>query len=225
MKVVLLGVYKYVETEAGSIRVLDNVNLAIESGEFIAVMGPSGSGKSTLLYHLGCLDKPSFGQIFMNDANITDEPEYILEQIRLHDIGFIFQNYNLLPTLTVIENIMLPMQLAGTFPGERVSRAESLLRIVNLENKKDEKVTTLSGGQQQRVAIARAMANGPGLILADEPTGNLDGKSSKEIMEVIHTIHEHHKISIVVVTHDPKIASYADKIYYLDDGRLKTTVF
>lgn len=225
MKIELQGVYKYFESPAGSIKVLENINLTIESGEFIAVMGPSGSGKTTLLYHIGCLLTPSFGKVLMDEIDISDEPETTLEQIRLHHIGFIFQNYNLLPTLTVVENVMLPMQLAGTFSNNRFHRAESLLRVVGLEKKADEKVTRLSGGQQQRVAIARALANGPGVILADEPTGNLDGKTSKEIMEFIHSVHENQKVSFILVTHDPKIASYSDKIYYLDDGKLRSTVF
>ena len=225
MNIVVKGLYKYFESEAGSVKVLENVNVTIEQGEFSAIMGPSGSGKSTLLYHLGCLDIPSFGQVLLDDVDISQEPESIREQIRLHHIGFIFQSFNLLPTLSVVENIMLPMQLAGTYKGEQLNRARSLLRLVNLEEKVNEKVTVLSGGQQQRVAIARAMANNPGTILADEPTGNLDGKSGKEVMEVIHSIHENQKITLVLVTHDPKIASYADKIYYLDDGKLRSTVF
>ena len=225
MKIVVKGLYKYHESEAGSVKILENVNVVIEQGDFVAIMGASGSGKSTLLYHLGCLDIPSFGQILLDDVDISQEPETIREQIRLHHIGFVFQSFNLLPTLTVLENIMLPMQLAGAYKSERLNRAMSLLRLVNLEEKANEKVTVLSGGQQQRVAIARAMANNPGTILADEPTGNLDGKSSKEVMEVIHSIHENQKITIVLVTHDPKIASYADKIYYLDDGKLRSTVF
>ncbi len=225
MKIVVKGLYKYHESEAGSIKILENVNVVIEQGDFVAIMGASGSGKSTLLYHLGCLDIPSFGQILLDDVDISQEPETIREQIRLHHIGFVFQSFNLLPTLTVLENIMLPMQLAGAYKSERLNRAMSLLRLVNLEEKANEKVTVLSGGQQQRVAIARAMANNPGTILADEPTGNLDGKSSKEVMEVIHSIHENQKVTIVLVTHDPKTASYADKIYYLDDGKLRSTVF
>lgn len=225
MKVTLKGVYKYLETEAGSIRLLENVNLVVDHGEFIAIMGPSGSGKSTLLYHIGCIINPSFGNVFLDEADVTEVSEAVLEQIRLQHIGFIFQNYNLLPTLTVIENVMLPMQLAGTFSGDRRERAEGLLRVVGLERKFDEVVNKLSGGQQQRVAIARALANGPGLILADEPTGNLDGKTGKEIMEFIHSVHEHQKVTLILVTHDPKIASYADKIYYLDDGKLRSTVF
>lgn len=225
MKITLQGVYKYIETQAGSIKVLENINLELEQGEFMAIMGPSGSGKSTLLYQIGCLDIPSFGHIFLDEVDISQEPESIREQIRLHHIGFVFQSYNLLPTLTVIENIMLPMQLAGTHKGERKSRAASLLRLVNLADKENEKPTNLSGGQQQRVAIARAMANDPGTILADEPTGNLDGKSGKEVLEVLHSLHDNQRISLVLVTHDPKVASYADKIFYLDDGKLRSTVF
>lgn len=225
MKITLQGVHKYIESESGSIKVLENINLTVEQGEFIAIMGPSGSGKSTLLYHIGCLDNPTFGHIYLDEVDVSEEPEVIREQIRLHHIGIIFQNYNLLPTLTVIENVLLPMQLSGTYKGERYSRASALLRLVNLEEKADERVTNLSGGQQQRVAIARAMANNPGTILADEPTGNLDGKSGKEVMEVLHSIHENQRITMIMVTHDPKIASFADKIYYLDDGQLRTTVF
>ncbi|MCD4783840.1 MAG: ABC transporter ATP-binding protein [Candidatus Eremiobacteraeota bacterium] len=225
MKIMLQGVYKYIETQAGSIKLLENINLEVHQGEFMAIMGPSGSGKSTLLYQIGCLDIPSFGHIFLDEVDISQEPESIREQIRLHHIGFVFQNYNLLPTLTVIENIMLPMQFSGAHKGERKARAASLLRLVNLASKENEKPTNLSGGQQQRVAIARAMANDPGIILADEPTGNLDGKSGKEVLEVLHSIHENQRISLVLVTHDPKVASYADKIFYLDDGKLRATVF
>jgi putative ABC transport system ATP-binding protein len=225
MKIAVQGLYKYVESEAGSIRILENVNLTINHGEFVAIMGPSGSGKSTLLFLIGCLDTPSFGSIHFDDVEVSGESETIREQVRLHHVGFVFQNFNLLPTLTVLENVLLPMQLAGKLVTDKLQRANSLLRIVGLESKLDEKVTNLSGGQQQRVAIARAMANCPGLILADEPTGNLDGKSSKEVMEFVKTIHKNQKISIVLVTHDPNVASYADKVYYLDDGKLRSTVF
>jgi putative ABC transport system ATP-binding protein len=225
MKVHLQGVYKYVETEAGSLKILENINLTVDHGEFITIMGPSGSGKSSLLFLMGCLDVPSFGGIYFDDVEVSGESESMKEQVRLHHVGFVFQNYNLLPTLTVIENILLPMQLANTFPSERNQRAETLLRLAGLESKMHLKVNCLSGGQQQRVAIARALANSPGLILADEPTGNLDGRSGKEIMEVLRSIHKNQQVTLVMVTHDPKIASYADRVYYLDDGKLRTTVF
>ncbi len=225
MKVTLTGLYKYIETQAGSVRILENINLAIDNGQFIAIMGPSGSGKTTLLLLMGCLDSPSFGHIHFNEMEVTNQPESVLEQVRLHHVGFVFQNYNLLPTLTVVENVMLPMQLGNTFPTKRRARAESLLRVVGLEKKIEEQVSKLSGGQQQRVSIARALSNNPGLILADEPTGNLDAKSSKEVMDVFKSIHEKQEATLIMVTHDPKIASYADKVFYLDDGILRNTVF
>lgn len=223
MKVRLISVHKFWETRSGKLRVLENVNVEFKSGDFIAIMGPSGSGKSTLLFLLGCIDLPNFGHIFLDETDITAQSETIREKIRLNHIGFIFQNYFLIPTLTVVENIMLPMQLAGSYPKDRESRSMTLLRLVGLEQKAMEKPMTLSGGQQQRVAIARALANLPGLLLADEPTGNLDTRTSKEIMEVLRTVNEHQKLTTIVVTHDPKIASYASRSYYLDEGRLTAT--
>jgi putative ABC transport system ATP-binding protein len=237
MKINLRNLYKYFETPAGQHRVLERVNLDVEKGRFICIMGPSGTGKSTLLFLIGCLDTPSFGNIFLDDVDVSEESESVRERIRLHHIGFIFQNYNLLPTLTVMENVLLPMQLAGsmkrkvhstnwvTNPVEWANRAQTLLRLVDLDKKTDDRVTNLSGGEQQRVAIARALANSPGLLLADEPTGNLDSSASKQIMEVLRAIHKSQKLSIILVTHDPKIASYADQIYYLDEGKLRSTVF
>lgn len=223
MRVRLISVHKFWETKAGKLRVLENVNIEFKSGDFIAIMGPSGSGKSTLLFLLGCIDVPNFGHIFLDDTDVTAQTETIREKIRLNHIGFVFQNYYLIPTLNVIENILLPMQLADSYPKERDSRAMTLLRLVGLEKRATDKLINLSGGQQQRVAIARAMANLPGLLLADEPTGNLDTRTSKEIMEVLRTVNEHQKLTTIVVTHDPKIASYANKSYYLDEGRLTAT--
>jgi putative ABC transport system ATP-binding protein len=223
MRVRLHSLHKFWETKAGKLRVLENVNVEFKSGDFIAIMGPSGTGKSTFLFLLGCIDLPNFGQIFLDDLDITSQTETIREKIRLNHIGFIFQNYYLIPTLTVMENVMLPMQLSGSYSNEREARGLSLLRLVGLENKALEKPTNLSGGQQQRVATARALANLPGLLLADEPTGNLDTRGSKEIMEVLRSINENQKITTIVVTHDHKVASFANKTYYLDEGRLTAT--
>jgi len=236
LRIDLLGVYKYFESESGRNRVLENINLSVDKGGFICIMGPSGSGKSTLLYLMGCLENPSFGQVILDEVDISEETEEIKDSIRLHHIGFIFQNYNLLPTLTVFENVLLPMQLSGTAmqrkvhstdwigtPGDWENRAVTLLRLVGLDRKLDEKISSLSGGQQQRVAIARSLANSPGLLLADEPTGNLDSRTSQEIMEVLTSIHVSQKITVVMVTHDPKVASYAREIYYLDQGHLRPT--
>jgi putative ABC transport system ATP-binding protein len=223
MRVRLQSVHKFWETQAGKLRVLENVNVEFRSGDFIAIMGPSGSGKSTFLFLLGCIDLPNFGQIFLDDLDITSQSETVREKIRLNHIGFIFQNYHLIPTLTVMENVMLPMQLSGSYSNEREARSLSLLRLVGLDKKAMEKPTNLSGGQQQRVATARALANLPGLLLADEPTGNLDTRGSKEIMEVLRSINENQKITTIIVTHDPKVASFANKTYYLDEGRLTAT--
>jgi putative ABC transport system ATP-binding protein len=224
MRILVKGLHKYWDTSAGKLRVLENVDLTVEKGEFIAVMGPSGSGKSTLLFMLGCLDHPTFGSVYLDDVEVAAASETIREQIRLHHIGFIFQHYNLIPTLDATENVTLPMQMAGVKASEREARSSSLLRLVGLEGKADEPVQNLSGGQQQRVAIARALSNLPAMILADEPTGNLDGRSSKEVMDVIRTVNENQEITTLIVTHDPKVASYARRVYYLDDGRLRATV-
>jgi putative ABC transport system ATP-binding protein len=223
MRVKLVGIHKFYETEAGKLRVLENINVEFRTGDFIAIMGPSGSGKSTFLFLLGCIDLPNFGHVFLDDVDVTAQPESIREKIRLNHIGFIFQNYHLIPTLSVIENVMLPMQLSGKYHSERDTRSLSLLRLVGLDKKAREKPTNLSGGQQQRVATARALANLPGLLLADEPTGNLDTRGSKEIMEVLRAVNDNQKITTIVVTHDPKVASYADRTYYLDEGRLTAT--
>lgn len=224
MKIATANLRKYIESPAGTLKVLDNVNLEVPSGDFVAIMGPSGSGKSSLLFLLGCLDIPTFGSIFLDNIDIAQQTEGVREKLRLLRIGFVFQNFNLLPTLTVQENVMLPMMLAGSYPNERVQRAVTLLRIVGLEDRLCDRPNNLSGGQQQRVAIARSLANMPGLILADEPTGNLDNKTGKELMEVLRIINENQHITLVMVTHDPKIASYAKRVIYLDEGKLRATV-
>lgn len=220
MRVKLAGVYKYWKAGGGNIRILENVSLEFNSGDFVAIMGPSGSGKSTFLHLLGCIDKPDFGQIFLENTNICAQTEDDREIIRLQHIGFVFQHYLLIQTLSVIENVMLPMVLANSYKGEQRKRAYQLLRLVGLENRADDSVIKLSGGQMQKTAIARALANRPGMLLADEPTGNLDKKSTHDIMEMLATINKAQKLTTIMVTHDPTVAAYADKIYYLDEGRL-----
>lgn len=222
-RLIVQNLTKYYESDAGQIKVLENLNLEVSKGDFIAIMGPSGSGKSTLLFLLGCLDYPDFGSIFMDDMDITQESEATRERLRLLRIGFVFQSFHLVPTLTALENVLLPMQLAGSFRGKQRERGAALLRLVGLEGKADSLPSAISGGEQQRVAIARALANLPGLILADEPTGNLDAKTGKEIMEVIRSINDNQGVVILLATHDAKIASYADRIYYLEDGILRGT--
>ncbi len=222
MKVTLRNVHKYHEAQSGPVKVLENINLEIPHGDFISIMGPSGSGKTSLLNLIGCLEKPSFGKILYNDKDVTDADESFCELMRLKHIGFIFQNYNLLPTLTVLENVMLPMQLSKRVPNveEQRQQALSLLRIVGLNRRADESVFKLSGGQQQRVAIARSLSNLPGLILADEPTGNLDEESTRSVMEVFKLINENRQLTTVMVTHDSKVAEYANRVFYLEGGHL-----
>ena len=221
MQIILKGVHKHYSGGKVATKVLDGVDLHIETGGFISIMGPSGTGKTTLLNLLGCLDYPAFGEIRLKEIDVAKADESTREKIRLYHIGFIFQNYNLIPTLTVLENVTLPMQLARVERDEQSSRGSSLLRLVGLDKRADQPVSTLSGGQKQKVAIARSLANLPSLLLADEPTGNLDGKASKEVMEVLKSINDNKSITTVLVTHDPMVASYASDIYYLEGGLLR----
>lgn len=222
MRIRMKGIYKYWEGEFGKIRVLENVNLDIADKEFIAIMGPSGTGKSTFLHLLGCIDKPNFGEVYLDNTNICTISENIREEIRLEHIGFIFQNYYLIPTLSVLENVMLPMQLANSFVGKQEDRAWEMLKLVGMESKANSDTAKLSGGQRQRVATARALVNNPGLLLADEPTGNLDSKSTREVMDMLKIVNRQQGLTTVMVTHDSKVAAYADRIYYLDEGRLSS---
>lgn len=218
MKISLQGVHKMYSRS----KILDDLNLTIESGEFIAITGPSGSGKTTLLNLLGCLDTPTFGQMFYDGRDISKTSESVRERIRLEHIGFVFQNYQLLPALTVKENVLLPMQLAGLKAKERNARAHGLLQMIGLEKHADQRIQQLSGGQQQKVAIARALSNLPGLLLADEPTGSLDGQSTLQVMEVIREVNRSRSVTTVLVTHDPQVAAFAQRVYRLDSGVLTT---
>ncbi|MBQ7528765.1 ABC transporter ATP-binding protein [bacterium] len=222
MKVELRGVHKYFEARSGPVKILENVNLVVPHGDFVSIMGPSGSGKTTLLNMIGCIDNPSYGKVLLDDRDTSVANESIREQVRLRHVGFIFQSYNLLPTLTVLENVLLPMQLSEQVRSrkEEIDQAMALLRIVGLDARAKDSVLKLSGGQQQRVAIARALSNLPGLILADEPTGNLDERSSKEVLDVFRTINENQRITTIMVTHDSKAASFAKRVLYLEGGHL-----
>jgi macrolide transport system ATP-binding/permease protein len=204
----------------GDIKVpaLKNVSFKIEEGEFIAIMGPSGSGKSTLLNILGCLDVPTHGQYLFDGINVSEYPESQLARIRNEKIGFVFQTFNLLPRLTALSNIELPLIYAGNHR-KRKETAISALREVNLDERAHHRPRELSGGEQQRVAIARALANEPSMILADEPTGNLDSRSGQEIMSILNELHKK-GITIVLVTHDDSVASYARRIIRLKDGEI-----
>jgi putative ABC transport system ATP-binding protein len=199
---------------------LDRVNLEIEAGEFVAVMGPSGCGKSTLLQLIGGLDRPTSGDVILDGQALSALNDDALTELRRRKIGFIFQFYNLIPVLTARENAALPMILDGVKPAEAHRRAEKWLVRVGLENRLDHRPTQLSGGQQQRVAIARALATDPALILADEPTGNLDSRAAEEIALLLHQIAGEWGRTIMMVTHDPRISAYADRIVFLKDGTI-----
>ena len=196
------------------VQALRGVNLIVREGSFTALMGPSGSGKSTLLHLAGILDTPTRGAVLMNGKNIKEYPVKEQAQIRRENIGFIFQRFNLMPQLTALENVMLPMISPGS------KKAKKLLDKVGLEGKYDRYHTQLSGGEQQRVSIARALANDPSLLLADEPTGELDTKNTKVIMELIRELNEEDGLTIVEVTHNPLCAEYANKVIKMQDGNI-----
>ncbi len=221
MEVVLRGVHKVYKTGPRPNKVLDGVDLVVPSGQFVAVTGPSGAGKSSLLYLLGCLDYPDFGEIHLGNRDVAKDGESLREKIRLRHIGFVFQDFRLIPALTVLENITLPMQLAGLSGAESRQRARELLRLIGMERERDQMSGVLSGGQKQKVAIARALANLPELLLADEPTGNLDTASTREILEVLQSINKSRTLTTIMVTHDPQAAQFAERTIELDRGRLR----
>jgi len=199
---------------------LDNVDLSVESGEFLAIMGPSGSGKSTLLHLLGGLDTPTSGEIILAGESLSNLSDDRLTLVRRHKVGFIFQFYNLLPTLTAEENVALPLLIDGQAAHKHNARLGGLLSLVGLLDRRDHRPNQLSGGQQQRVAIARAFANEPEIVLADEPTGNLDSKTGAAILQLLRRTCTELNATIVMVTHDPRAASYADRVIFLKDGQI-----
>ncbi|HUV02222.1 MAG TPA: ABC transporter ATP-binding protein [Desulfobacteria bacterium] len=216
----LVEVTKVYELPRGSIKALDNVSATIAAGDFVSIMGPSGSGKTTLLNIIGCLDTPTSGRIAIGGENVSGLDDEELTKIRRDKIGFVFQQFNLIPTLTALENIAYPMRLKGL--SEYEERSKELMRSVGLNEELGEnKPTELSGGEQQRVAVARALANDPDTILADEPTGNLDSKTSKDIMELLKETNER-GTTIIMVTHDPLVASYTKRTFRLVDGRIES---
>lgn len=203
------------------VRALDGVSLKIAENEYVALMGPSGSGKSTLMNLLGCLDTPTSGNYFLNGTNVSTMLDSDLAEIRNKEIGFVFQTFNLLPRSTSLDNVALPLLYAGISKKERIEKAAYALEQVGLKDRLDHKPNELSGGQRQRVAIARALVNTPSLILADEPTGNLDTKTSNEIMDIFENIHAQGN-TIILVTHEPDIAEYAKRTVRLKDGKLES---
>jgi len=201
--------------------VLKGIDLEIKKGEYVALMGPSGSGKSTLMNLLGCLDTPTSGSYILNGKDVSQMYDDELADIRNKEIGFIFQTFNLLPRTTALDNVALPMIYAGHSKSERTIRATEVLKQVNLADRMDHQPNQLSGGQRQRVAIARALVNKPSIILADEPTGNLDSKTSEEIMALLEEIHQNGN-TIIVVTHEEDIAAHAKRIIRMRDGMIES---
>jgi len=199
------------------VHALRKTNIKIRKGDYIAIIGPSGSGKSTFMNLLGCLDTPSTGRLYIEGTDVSTLSESQLARIRREKIGFIFQKYNLIPTLNALENTTLPMSFNGIKFNERIKRAKELLDIVNLSHRLTHKPSELSGGEQQRVAIARALANSPSIILADEPTGNVDSKSGSKIMDILEDINLQGE-TIIVVTHDPNIAKRVRRTLRIQDG-------
>jgi len=216
-------VWKIYEVGEVKINALRGATLHVKKGEFVSVMGPSGSGKSTMLNMLGSLDYPTKGKVFLDGIDISSLSESDLATIRGKKIGFVFQQFNLIKTLTAKENVMLPMVFQGMNPFERDKRASELLNKVGLGDRLNNKITELSGGQQQRVAIARALANDPEVVLADEPTGNLDSVTGKQVMEFLKDLNDEGR-TIIMVTHDLNVARAADRIAILKDGQVLKSV-
>lgn len=214
------NIYKIYNPGENEVRALDGINLSIHHGEFVAIIGQSGSGKSTLMNMLGCLDIPTAGQYFLNGADVSRMRDDDLSDIRNKEIGFIFQGFNLIQNLTAVENVELPLIYRGIGKKERRELALKALEMVGLSHRLDHKPSEMSGGQQQRVAIARAIAAKPPVILADEPTGNLDSRSSKEILEILKSLHEDGR-TVILITHDNDIADQAKRVIRIRDGKIE----
>ncbi|MBS3158635.1 ABC transporter ATP-binding protein, partial [Candidatus Woesearchaeota archaeon] len=219
----LENVWKIYKMGNVDVKALRGIDLSIKEGEFVSIMGPSGSGKSTCVNMVGCLDVPSKGRIFLDGHNIAHLSESELAQIRGRKIGFIFQQFNLIPTLTAIENVMLPMVFQGYSQEDRIKKGKELLALVELQERMHHRPTELSGGQQQRVAIARSLANNPEVILADEPTGNLDTSTGKNVMDFLMKLNRKEGKTIIMVTHDSYVANAANRVEYLKDGKIIKT--
>jgi len=216
----LENIYKRYRLGKVDLEAIRGISLEINPGSFVVIMGPSGSGKSTLLNMLGCLDIPTTGKIFLKGEDVAKMSENKLAQLRGRTIGFIFQEFNLIPNLTALENVTLPMIFQGISEKQRKERAIELLASLGLENRVNHQPSELSGGERQRVAIARAFANNPEVVIADEPTGNLDSTTGKKIMEILVNLHKNEGKTLVVVTHDPNIAQYSQEVVDIKDGQI-----
>ena len=217
------GLSKVFKMGGQDVRALSNVNLEITKGEFVTIMGPSGSGKTTLLTLIGCLDKPTKGKIYLGRKGIevSSVPDSSLYKIRRDNLGFIFQSFNLIPSLSAIENVELPMEASEKSGKKRRKRAQELLSLVEIADREKHKPSQLSGGEQQRVSIARALANDPDLILADEPTGNLDSETGESIMNILRRLTTDKNRTVIVVTHNSYVAEMANRTFIIRDGKLQ----
>ena len=214
-------IYKSYISSAGEIPILKNINFEVSRGEFVSIVGPSGSGKSTLLNILGTLDRPTEGDIFIDGEDVFSLDDHDLAYLRNNAIGFIFQSYNLINRASVMKNIEIPCIIAGISKSERLERASKIMGLLGIEDKGSFKPFNLSGGQQQRVAIARALMNNPSIILADEPTGNLDTKTGNEVFNLLKMLSNKYDRTIVMVTHNPELAEKTDRIIHLKDGEIE----
>jgi putative ABC transport system ATP-binding protein len=219
----ITGLKKFYQVGSQTVKALQGVTLTIRKGEYVAIMGASGSGKSTLMNLIGALDTPTEGDYILNGSDVSHMEDEALAEIRNKEIGFVFQTFNLLPRSTALDNVVLPLIYAGVPKLERVQRGKDVLKSVGLESRMTHKPNELSGGQRQRVAVARALVNNPSIILADEPTGNLDSKTSVDIMRLFDTIHKQGN-TVIVVTHEEDIAMHAHRIIKLKDGLVELDV-
>lgn len=216
----LRGLYKTYHMGSVPVHALSDINLKVSKKDFMIILGPSGSGKSTMMNMIGALDVPTKGAVYLGEHNIANLYESDLAQIRGRKIGFVFQQFNLIPTLSAIQNVSLPMMFQNVGIEKRNARAKKLLNLVGLGERLNHRPSELSGGEQQRVAIARALVNNPEVILADEPTGNLDSKAGKQIMDLLTGLHLRDKKTIVLITHDVNLTKHANKVIYLKDGKV-----
>ncbi|MFH0749091.1 MAG: ABC transporter ATP-binding protein [Candidatus Bathyarchaeota archaeon] len=212
---------KYFEVGGVTVKALDDVSIEMKRGNYISIVGPSGSGKTTLFNMIGGLDKPTKGMVYIDEVDVSRLDAYELAWLRCHKVGYIFQTFNLIPVLTALENVSLPMIFAGKSRTERTQKAKTLLKAVGLGERMDHRPTELSAGQQQRVAIARALANDPALILADEPTGNLDLHTGLEIIDILRKLNREQGVTIIAATHDLKIIDVSDNVFWLRDGKVE----
>lgn len=214
------GVTKNFDLGKLVVEVLKGIDLEIETGKYVSIMGPSGSGKSTLFNMIGGLDKPTSGKVFIDEVDIAQLDAYELAWLRCRKIGYIFQTFNLIPVMTALENVTIPMTFAGMSGDDSLDRGMELLQLVGLEGRHSHRPSELSGGQQQRVAVARALANNPSIILADEPTGNLDLKTGEDIIKLLKELSVKYQVTIISATHDYKMLNVSDQVVWIRDGRI-----